>query len=262
MDYLVRNVLANNPFHTAHGFVRDRTRGIRQDFVYQNYRLDEAIHVHEEIARFHILSMHYLSGTAGFDAFQEMEQLRKTLTSLAEYYRDAAKDGRYYQSEAELRAYWVILLARERDVERLVSEWPEKVRQSEDVKLALTFYQMLQRNSAPARTKRIGYPEVVHNTAISFFNLVRSQKTPYLMACLLEFHFGDVRRSGLNMITKGYSTRAKRLTIPAVREMFGYDTDEAAREDMAEHGFDLVTEPGAPEFLRVIKSHTAGAFPR
>ena len=241
MEYLVRDVLTNNQLETAHGFVRDRTRGIRQDFVYQNYRLDEAIECHETIARFHILSLHHLCGASTFDAFQEMEQLRKTLTSLAEYYRDAAMNGRFYPNEPEFRAYAVVLLARERDVERLVSEWPEHVRESRAVSLAVNFYRMLQRNSAPPGVKRIGYPELVHSTPVTFFSLVRSRATPYLMACLLEFHFGDVRRSGMNMINRSYNNKTKKPTLELVTYLLAYENIEEAREDILAHGLEIKT---------------------
>lgn len=260
MDYLVRDVLAKNEFHVAHGFVRDRTRGIRQDFVYQNYRKDEAVHVYEKIARFHILAMHRLSGKASFDAFQEMEQLRKTLTSLAEYYKDAAKEGRFYPSEPEFRAYSIILLARERDIERLISEWPEKVRQSEDVQLAVLYYQMLQRNSMPRGVRRRGLPEVVSNTPATFFRLVRDPKTPYLMACLLEFHFGDVRRMGMNMIVRHYRGNIKRLTMAFFRKVFAYDSDEAARADLEAHGVEIVRGNGIPDYVQFDKFFTAGSY--
>lgn len=80
MDYLVSEILAKHAIDKCHKFVRDRTRSIRQDFTLQNIRDISAVHTHERIARFHILSLHemceYDEGT--FSLPQEMEQLHKS----------------------------------------------------------------------------------------------------------------------------------------------------------------------------------------
>lgn len=81
LDYLVTKIVSNcDPLDKdTHGFVRDRTRSIRQDFTLQNERGLQAIDCHERIVRFHILSLHHMCEIDGFDAHQEMEQLRKSL---------------------------------------------------------------------------------------------------------------------------------------------------------------------------------------
>ena len=79
LNYLVNSIVSPcDPLDKdTHGFVRDRTRSIRQDFTLQNERGVEAIQCHERIVRFHILSLHHMCEVDGFDAHQEMEQLRK-----------------------------------------------------------------------------------------------------------------------------------------------------------------------------------------
>lgn len=85
LDYLVDKIVsASDPLDKdTHGFVRDRTRSIRQDFTLQNERGTMAIACHERIVRFHILSLHQMCETDGFDAHQEMEQLRKSWSSVS-----------------------------------------------------------------------------------------------------------------------------------------------------------------------------------
>lgn len=80
LAYLVESIVSpSDPLDKdTHGFVRDRTRSIRQDFTLQNERGAEAIACHERIVRFHILSLHHMCEIDGFDAHQEMEQLRKS----------------------------------------------------------------------------------------------------------------------------------------------------------------------------------------
>jgi hypothetical protein len=79
MDYLVDQVLTNHDLETCHGFIRDRTRSIRQDFTRQNIRDIRAIQVFEKIARFHIMCLHEMCEVdeSRFSHQQEMEQLRK-----------------------------------------------------------------------------------------------------------------------------------------------------------------------------------------
>ena len=95
------------PLSTTHPFIRDRTRSIRQDFTVQNYSGREAITCHEQIARFHILCIHQLIEQENFSLHQELEQLRKVLVSLNEFYDDARKKGEEYDTEPEFRAYSV-----------------------------------------------------------------------------------------------------------------------------------------------------------
>lgn len=80
MDYLVDEILANNPIDKCHKFLRDRTRSIRQDFTLQNIRDLDAVATHERIARFHILSLHEMCeyDESTFSLPQEMEQLHKS----------------------------------------------------------------------------------------------------------------------------------------------------------------------------------------
>lgn len=64
----------------THGFIRDRTRGIRQDFTYQRHvGIMENIECHERIARFHILAIHEMGKLEDSQFLkQETEQLNKS----------------------------------------------------------------------------------------------------------------------------------------------------------------------------------------
>lgn len=80
LDYLFNELLPVAPLFETHGFIRDRTRAIRQDFTVQNERGLEAIECHERIARYHIMCLHDLHDKEGLGSYQEaqeLEQLRK-----------------------------------------------------------------------------------------------------------------------------------------------------------------------------------------
>lgn len=70
----------------SHGFIRDRTRSIRQDFSLQNIRDKSAVDAHERIARYHILCLHQLCEKEGFSVQQEKEQLFKGTFSLKNFH--------------------------------------------------------------------------------------------------------------------------------------------------------------------------------
>lgn len=56
MEFLTNRVLDRNdvPLPEVFNFVRDRTRGIRQDFTYQHKNDELCVKVHEKITRFRI----------------------------------------------------------------------------------------------------------------------------------------------------------------------------------------------------------------
>ncbi|KAJ2344351.1 actin cytoskeleton and mitosis protein, partial [Coemansia sp. RSA 2618] len=109
LDHLVNVVIAaDQELRSCHGFVRDRTRSIRQDFTIQNIRDQTTVAVCERIARFHIVSLHILCGNKDFAEHQDMEQLRNTLKTLIELYDDHRKARVPCPNEAEFYAYYVV----------------------------------------------------------------------------------------------------------------------------------------------------------
>jgi hypothetical protein len=81
LDYLFTLFPSAGPpsaLRPSHGFVRDRTRAIRQDFTIQSSKGAIAIECHERMARYHIHCLHALGEEEGFSVQQEMEQLRKS----------------------------------------------------------------------------------------------------------------------------------------------------------------------------------------
>jgi hypothetical protein len=81
LDYLFRVLLPQHPFADTHGFIRNRTRAVRKDFVFQHERGLIAVECHERIARYHIVALHEMRGS-GYSEQQELEQLRKSMSFL------------------------------------------------------------------------------------------------------------------------------------------------------------------------------------
>lgn len=72
LDYLFHKLLPSVGHALAHGFMRDRTRSVRQDLLLQPVHSRELIaECHERVVRYHILSTHYLKPK--IDIFSESE---------------------------------------------------------------------------------------------------------------------------------------------------------------------------------------------
>lgn len=232
MDYLLNVILdkVEATFSDKHKFVRDRTRSIRQDIIVQQRAIQKdpdalltVVRLHEEIARFHILSGHRLCGKdfAEFDPFQNTEQLRKVLQSLQEYYTDIRKVlsvggnavssvGRNnvvlpvggnavlleaLRNEAEFRSYQLLTHAEDQDVFRQALLFPAEVFSSPLVQFALRCVS--------------AYHQVDY---VRYFKMVQSAE--YLQACLLHTHSTKLRRTSLRIISQAYSSKE---ALPAGR---------------------------------------------
>ncbi len=137
LDYLFHDLLPADPndprFTAIQGFLWNRTRAVRQDFIVQSEGGRIAIECHERIARYHILCLHWRGGPGaeGWSEQQELEQLRKTMRSLIEFYDDdrrkssanGASSGASQScpNEAEFRAYNLLLHLRDPETLREAS---------------------------------------------------------------------------------------------------------------------------------------------
>ena len=205
LDYLIREIVGGSqPLMSTHGFVRDRTRGIRQDFTLQNYRGLETIECHERIARYHILCIHLLAQDDRFVLQQEMEQLQKTMTTLNELYDDAKMDGMFCPNEPEFRTYQILIYLHDMEFERAAQRWPFTDTDI-GVQQALRLHQAAFRN------------------APRFFSLLRREQTTYLMGCIAEAHFYHVRKEHFRKMRQSYNKDTTSVTLSDITRQLGFD---------------------------------------
>ncbi|KAG0129764.1 hypothetical protein HOY82DRAFT_610192 [Tuber indicum] len=247
LAYLVYNLCGGDiPLSKTHPFVRDRTRAIRQDFTLQNYRKAETVQCHEIIARFHILSLHKLAKDTPdhFVAQQEIEQLQKTLTTLMELYEDARLDGYNYLNEAEFRSYQIITHIRDPDLQRQAQRWPSNIFSSAPVQMALKFFALIQANNRKQTNLGTKNTESCFNNFGTFFRLVKSERVPYLMACLLETHFSEVRKYALKAMRGVYRRDSKQILLKFVQETLAYEDEASLMADCDNYGLSYaMTDP-------------------
>ncbi|KAI8091526.1 SAC3/GANP/Nin1/mts3/eIF-3 p25 family-domain-containing protein, partial [Thamnidium elegans] len=252
LDYLVDNILANNSIDKCHKFVRDRTRSIRQDFTLQNIRDLDAVATHERIARFHILSLHemceYDEGT--FSLPQEMEQLHKTLISLMEFYDDLRDRGIETENEAEFRAYHIISQIKDEDIAQRSMRLPVYIFKSQYITRALKFRALSQRNNeileSSSRRNKPENIEACQNFYSYFFKLIADPGTSFLMACLLETHFSEVRKGALKAMNASYMMKAGGVQAEHVRQVLAYDTIKQLFKEAMLYGIVIDNSLGEP----------------
>lgn len=218
LDYLINDVLGGGEtLAMVHKFVWDRTRSIRNDFSIQQVTRDEdvrmAVDCFERIARFHILSLHQLSNPdnlagGNFDAHQEREQLNNTLLSLM-YYYDDHRHRQDFKHEAEFRAYCIILemQATHPDLEDRMQAWPKELLQSGPVQNAFRLHAAASNTLLDQGPLKPPTPFMIaQGNYEGFWKLMKSHHVSYLMACLAESHFGQVRYMALQNIWKSNKT--------------------------------------------------------
>ncbi|EED18123.1 leucine permease transcriptional regulator (SAC3), putative [Talaromyces stipitatus ATCC 10500] len=257
MNYLIRHVVSGpDPLGLIHKFVWDRTRSIRNDFSVQQLTKVEDIKIAvkclERIARFHIVSLHLLSSPDNeeqFDHHQEREQLNNTMLSLMHYYDDN-RERMNFPNEPEFRAYYIVLAIHDQrpDVEDRVQKWPKEILQSPKVQIALELlaaannyweYSVVLDEMRPNAISQGFYNR--------FFNLVDSPSVSYLMGCVAEIYFNNVRQTAIRSIWKAYcrvptsqQNRNEEWTITELTRVLYFDDESQAEEFCEEQGLQLL----------------------
>lgn len=240
LDYLVGTILPQLP--DSHSFLWDRTRSIRQDFVYQNFYGPEAIDCNERIVRVHLLCMHVMAkGDVEYSQQQELEQFNKALQTLIEIYQDVRNHGGSCPNEAEFRAYHLISHFRDPELEREIQKLPDTIFKDARVQLALRCRLLMSQNiNERGHTNKIGSA----NMFVKFFELAFHQNTPFLMACLLETHFNEIRFYALKSLSRSYHTGGKALLGSSLSQMLGFDNPEDLVDFVTYYEVDVLYDQG------------------
>jgi nuclear mRNA export protein SAC3 len=268
LDYLLDNIIGGEErLASVHKFVWDRTRGIRNDFSIQQVTKKEevkiAVECLERIARFHILSLHQLSNPEHlvgeqFDAHQDREQLNNTLLSLM-YYYDDNRHVLDFSNEAEFRAYCIIfeLQSQHPDLEDRMQSWPKALLEDGRIKTAFKLYAAAGNNLFDQGPLRPMKPfSLAQGNTGSFWSILASKQVSYLMACVAEIYFSQVRFMALRALwvaatSAPASQRAKNQdwTLKELANVLGFDAEEQAAEFCEEFGLKISTKVDGTQYL-------------
>ncbi|KAI8617340.1 SAC3/GANP/Nin1/mts3/eIF-3 p25 family-domain-containing protein [Chytriomyces sp. MP71] len=225
LDYLFHEIIPTKGLEDSHDFVRDRTRGIRNDFTLQNYREYEAVECHERIARYHIICASKLMDTENFSLQQEQEQMRKTLQSLREYYIDMNKRGIPCPNEAEFQAYYILSHFWQNEIVTMAETLPAHVYDDARVQRAIELQQLAQCATAPVFK---GMRRALGGLAFSsrLFRVLGDVGTPYLVAALVHQEFVRIRCNVLRTMNRALYDFAPHVDVGELVGLLGCDDEE------------------------------------
>uniref|UniRef100_A0A914WFJ6 PCI domain-containing protein n=1 Tax=Plectus sambesii TaxID=2011161 RepID=A0A914WFJ6_9BILA len=214
MDYLMAEIATETPANesdlpTWYDFMWTRTRAIRKDIT-QQMMIDEiAVALIEKCARLHIFASHRLCefDYNEFDQKMNTENLTKCLLSLRHLYEDLAKKDISCPNEAEFRAYDVMLNLNDSNILRQVLTYPESIRQSPEVRLAVLLFTAVQ-----------------NNNYVKFFRLIK-ERASYLQACLCHRYFYQVRSNAIKTITRSYTLNGQ-YAVSDLTRLLSFESDE------------------------------------
>ncbi|OLL25968.1 SAC3 family protein 1 [Neolecta irregularis DAH-3] len=249
LDYLVdKFTVDQDTLRNTHSFLRDRTRAIRNDFSIQNIKNHVSIECYERISRLHIIALHVLHGSLNFEAEMEVKELKKTLMSLISFYDDLRGE---YQSpnEPEFQAYNIAINLQHRDILVKINTLPRNIILSPQVQHVLKLYGFAQRTVRKPEKNVVEVTEACMNSYTRFFKLVRDHQTSYMLSCILEEHFPDIRKGALVAMKKCFLKRYGPYPLVDLARILAFDSPEEALV-FCEH-FDVNSEVTADQTVGV-----------
>lgn len=243
LNYIIDNLLPN--IKECQSFIWDRTRSIRQDFTFQNnYSGYESIDCHEKICRIHILSLHVMAGAddPDYQQQQELEQFNNSLKTLVNMYDDVKMRGGSCPNEPEFRAYEIIVKLKDFELERSVQNLPRHILDETIVQRALMLRGLINHGIGGL------------NLYSEFFKTVLDpSKTPFLLACLAEIHFNEIRYNALKQLSKLYHSKTKKTpTAEYLANVLGFDSFEALQRTCNIYKIDITIDEEGVRRLNIL----------
>ncbi|GMG23050.1 unnamed protein product [Ambrosiozyma monospora] len=242
LNYIIDNLLQKLP--ESHNFIWDRTRSIRQDFTFQNnYSGIESIECHEKICRIHILCLHVMTGAndPDYQQQQEVEQFNNSLQTLTHMYDDVRSRGGRCPNEAEFRAYELISKWHDPELDRNVQQLPKDILNDNVLQRALMLRGLVLQG--------VG----AFNVYTEFFKAVMSPSTPFLLSCLTEIHFNEIRYNFFKAIFRAFHSKGKKLGASTVAQWMGFDSIDQFLETCKLYEIPVLFEDGEQkiEFMQM-----------
>ncbi|SCV05331.1 LANO_0H05138g1_1 [Lachancea nothofagi CBS 11611] len=222
LDYIVAKIVPNLP--DCEGFLWDRMRSIRQDFTFQNYSGPEAIDCNERIVRTHLLILHVMAKCdIEYSRQQELEQLHKALITLSEIYDEVRASGGQAANEAEFRAYSLLSRIRDPEYDKMAQSLPQQVFDDDMVQLALCFRRIVANSNYSER----GHIKTENGLFLykRFFQLLASNRVPFLMSSFLEVYVNDIRFYAMKSLSHTINKKHKPIPTTYLKEELLFNSD-------------------------------------
>ncbi|VDK85271.1 unnamed protein product [Onchocerca ochengi] len=216
MNYLVGKIANHIPetdeeLAQWYDFLWNRTRAIRKDITQQMMVNDIAVTLIEQCVRLHIFASHRLCelNFNEFDQKMNTENLSKSLQSLRYLYDDLAKKGVFYSSEAEFRAYEIMLNLSDSNVFRQALTYRREILEAGSVRLAIRLFTCLQ-----------------NQNYVRFFRLLKNDAT-YLQCCLCHRFFNRMRHQAMYALSHSVHIMGK-YPVNKFVQLLGFDDRDAS----------------------------------
>ncbi|CAG9539692.1 unnamed protein product [Cercopithifilaria johnstoni] len=216
MNYLIGKIANHVPetdeeLAQWYDFMWNRTRAIRKDITQQMMVNETAVILIEQCVRLHIFASHRLCelNFNEFDQKMNTENLSKSLQSLRYLYDDLAKKGIFYTSEAEFRAYEIMLNLSDSNVFRQALTYRREILESSSVRLAIRLFTCLQ-----------------NQNYVRFFRLLKNDAT-YLQCCLCHRFFNRMRHQAMYTISRSVHIMGK-YPLNKFVQLLGFDDRDAS----------------------------------
>lgn len=141
-----------------------------------------------------------------------------------------------YPHEAEFRAYHILTRLRDPDVLRHTQTLPREIRRSPPVIQALQLYRYAQRSNEEIGRFKPPNSDGSMNLYTKFFKLVGHKDTSYIMACLCEPQFNDVRKGALKSLRKAFISAVKSPSVDELVVLLGCDDQQEVETQCEQYG--------------------------
>ena len=160
-------------------------------------------------------------------------------------------------NEAEFRAYHLLAHVRDPDVARQLEKQSSRILDASIVNAALELRALAQRNNINSR--RATNTEATQNLFSRLFSVVAQPRVPFLMACLMEFHFEDIRKGALKAMRSSFREAHKAFPMSTLTEMLGFDDEAATASFVSACKLELVVDP-ISRTPTAVKLHSRAPF--
>lgn len=153
-------------------------------------------------------------------------------------------------NEAEFRSYYILAHIRDTNSMRRLQALDPRIFLDPVLQTAVEFRSYAQRNTHLERRPqahraaklKFRNNEACLNAFTRFFKRVQNEGTSYLMGCLLEYHFGGVRKGAIHALWKAYTARHRPMPTKDLMEMLGMDNEEKTTEVAQRFGMAITEE--------------------
>ena len=180
-----------------------------------------------------------------------MEQLRKVLQSLMEFYKDTSMSTSplALPNETEFRAYYALVFLRDHDVSRQLQTLSEDIFFSPPMIRSLRLRSLAQRSNDKFVQNNA---EAAPNSFVRFFKEVQ-RSTTFLESCILETWFGSIRTGALKALRQALGVKALQVSqvpVPILVRMLGFDDTEQFIAFCIYLDLDIIEdEAGEPKYI-------------